>query len=113
MSHITRKPVFGVRDQLRLKPACSADETSLGLEISAIAKRGIILSRQQTTKAPLLFAYGINTFSHDVAHALPFCETACGMLLTAPGKGALSFFSLFLQAMYCWKNLLYKFTQST
>ena len=28
LSHITRKPVFGVCDQLRLKPACSADETS-------------------------------------------------------------------------------------
>ena len=49
MSHVTRKPVFGVCDQLRLKPACSADETSWGLEISAIASRGIILSRQQTT----------------------------------------------------------------
>ena len=39
--------------------------------------RGIILSRQRTTKAlircagwfaPLLFAYGIHRFSHDVAH---------------------------------------------
>ena len=28
MSHITRKPVFGVCDKLRLKPACSDDETS-------------------------------------------------------------------------------------
>ena len=28
MSHVTRKRVFGVYDQLRLKPACSADETS-------------------------------------------------------------------------------------
>ena len=28
MSHVTRKPVFGVCDQVRLKPACSADETS-------------------------------------------------------------------------------------
>ena len=35
MSHVMRKPVFGVCDQLRLKPACSADETSLGLEILA------------------------------------------------------------------------------
>ena len=41
-----RKPVFGVSDQVRLKPACSADETSEGLEISAIASRDIILSRQ-------------------------------------------------------------------
>ena len=44
------------------------------LEISDIETRGIILSRQRTTKAlicagwsaPLLFAYGKNRFSHDV-----------------------------------------------
>ena len=36
MSLVTRKPVFGVRDQLRLKPACWAGETSKGIEISAI-----------------------------------------------------------------------------
>ena len=40
LSHITRKLVFGVCDQLRLKQACSADETSQGLEILAIASRG-------------------------------------------------------------------------
>ena len=28
MSHVTRKPVFGVCDQERLKPACSAIEDS-------------------------------------------------------------------------------------
>ena len=80
MSHITRKPVFGVSDLVRLKPACSGKEASKGLEISAIASRGIILSRQRTTKAlirlrrwagwsvPLLYAYGKNRFSHDVTH---------------------------------------------
>ena len=79
MSLITRKPVRG-SNQVRLKPNCSAAETSLRLAISAIARRGIILSRQQTTKvlirlcrcagwpAPLLFVYGINRFSHDMAH---------------------------------------------
>ena len=78
-SHVTR-PVFGVCNQLRLKPACSATDTSWGLEISAIASRGIILSRQWTAKvlirlrgcagwsAPLLVAYGINRFSHDMAN---------------------------------------------
>ena len=53
LSHVTRKPVFGVWDQLGLKPTCSADETGYGLEILAIASRGIILSRQRTTKAQL------------------------------------------------------------
>ena len=43
---IMRKPVFGVSDQVRLKPACSATETVQRLAISAIASRGIILSRQ-------------------------------------------------------------------
>ena len=28
MSHVTRKPVFGVYDQVRLKLACSATEAS-------------------------------------------------------------------------------------
>ena len=54
MSHVTTKPAFGVCDQLRLKPACSATETSLGFEISAIASRGIVLSRQRTTKAVII-----------------------------------------------------------
>ena len=76
MSFVKRKPVFWGFDQVRLKPACEAT----GLEISAIASRGNILSRQQTTKVlirlhgcagwsvPLLFAYRKNSFSHDVAH---------------------------------------------
>ena len=78
MSLVTRKPVFGVCDQVRLKPACSATETSLGLEILDFASIGIKLSRQRTRKAlnmlrgcagrsaPLFFAYGMNRFSHDV-----------------------------------------------
>ena len=80
MSHITRKPVFRVSDQLRLKPACSATEYSYSLEILKSDRRGIILSRQRTTKvlirlrkcagwsAPLLFAHAKNRFSHDMAH---------------------------------------------
>ena len=47
---VMRKPVFRVFDQLRLKPTCPAAKTSLRLEILAIASRGIILSRLQTTK---------------------------------------------------------------
>ena len=76
---VTRKHVFGVSDQVRLKPDCSATGTSWSLEIPAIASGCILLSKQRTTKAlirlrgcagcsaPLLFAYGINRFSHDVA----------------------------------------------
>ena len=79
LSHVVRNPVFG-SDQVRLKPACSATEATWSLETLDITSIGIILSRQRRIKAlirlhrcaswsvPLLFAYGINRFSHDVAH---------------------------------------------
>ena len=51
MSHATRKPVFGVSNQVRLKSACSATVTSWSLEFLDKAIICIILSRQQTTKA--------------------------------------------------------------
>ena len=44
------KPVFGVFDQVSLKPACSATEASWRLEILDTETRDIILSRQRTTK---------------------------------------------------------------
>ena len=84
---VTRKPVFGVCDQSRLKPACSATKTSKKLEILDIETRGIILSKQRITRAltrlrrcagwsaPLLFAYGYNRFSHDVAPSLYYKKT--------------------------------------
>ena len=46
-----RKPVFGICEQVGLKPACSASEASESLEISDRETRGIILSRKRTTKA--------------------------------------------------------------
>ena len=46
-----RKPVFGVCDQVRHKLACAAKEARQRLEISDIETRGIILTRQRTTKA--------------------------------------------------------------
>ena len=86
MSLVTRKPVFGVCDQERLKPACSASEASYSLDLASI---GIILSKQQITKAlirlceragwsaPLLFAYDINRFSHDMAHMMHTFKSCC------------------------------------
>ena len=74
MSLVMRKPVFGICDQVRFKPACAATEARYRLESSDIESRGIILSRQWTTKelmrlrgcadwsAPLLFAYAIKKF---------------------------------------------------
>ena len=77
-SHVTRKPVFRVFDQLRLKPACSATETSLGLEISAIASRGIILSRQRKQKH---WSYCAD------AHADPVFEISASPTLAMPLSG--------------------------
>ena len=89
MRLIRRKPVFGVCDQVRFKTACSVIEISYSLEILALASIGTILSKQRKTEvlirlhwcagwsAPLLFTYGINRFSHDMAHMLEkpsFCS---------------------------------------
>ena len=41
LSLVTRKPVFGVCDQVRLEPACSATETSYRLAVLDIETRGI------------------------------------------------------------------------
>ena len=51
MCLVMRKPVRGFCDQVRLKPACSATETSWRLEILDIETRGIILSKQRIRKA--------------------------------------------------------------
>ena len=50
MSPVTRKPVFGVSDQVRLKPACSAKDVSWSLEILDNGTRDIILSTQWTKR---------------------------------------------------------------
>ena len=46
-----RKPVFGVSDKLRCKPACPATETSKKIEISLVASLDMILSNKGITKA--------------------------------------------------------------
>ena len=64
------KPVFGVSDEVRFKPACSATETSLKIEFLLIVSLDMIFSTRRITKdalfgynkgcggwsAPLLFA---------------------------------------------------------
>ena len=89
MSLITKKPVFEVCDQVRHKQTCTATEARWRLEISDIETRGIILSRQWTTKVliklgrcagwsvPLIFPYGINRFSHDMAHMFVHATYSC------------------------------------
>ena len=46
ISLVTIKPVFGVSDQVKHKPACAATEASLRLEILDIETIGIILSQE-------------------------------------------------------------------
>ena len=57
MSHVMRKPVFGVCDQVRLKPACAAIK-------QWITKVLIRLRGCAGWFAPLLFAHGINRIFH-------------------------------------------------
>ena len=45
-----RKPVFGVSEKVRFKPACSATETSKKLEILLVASLGMILSKKKIPK---------------------------------------------------------------
>ena len=75
MGLVVRKPVFRISDIARLKPACSATETSLKNEISLEASLDIILSSKRITKAlirlrgcagwsvPVLFATTKDRFS--------------------------------------------------
>ena len=70
-----RKPVFGVYDKVRFKPACLATETSWKIEISLVPRQDMILSKKRITKAlirlcesagwsaPLLFANLEDRFS--------------------------------------------------
>ena len=44
LSLVVRKPVFGVSDQVRHKPGCTATEDGYRLEISDLGRKGIVLS---------------------------------------------------------------------
>ena len=113
------KTCLRVCDQVRHKPVSAATEAMRMLEISDIETRGIILSRQRTTKvlirlrgcagwsAPLLFAYGINRFFHDVTH---FSAVWKGSPFESPSKRQwqVSFFlqkrknKLFFKHQWCY-----------
>ena len=51
MGRNATKPVFGVSDKVRFKPACSAEETSKKIEISLVSSLDIIISNRRITKA--------------------------------------------------------------
>ena len=76
LRYVRRKPVSGVSDLVRHKPACSPSEASMRLEISDEETR--LLLKQQTTKtlirlyrsASLYFAKALGRFSQDAAHTM-------------------------------------------
>ena len=51
MGLVATKPVFGVSDKVRFKPACSATETSSKIEIASVSSLHIILTKKRITKA--------------------------------------------------------------
>ena len=51
MGRDARKPVFGISDKVRFKPACSATETSQKVETSLVTSLDVILSKKRKTKA--------------------------------------------------------------
>ena len=57
MSLVVRKPVFGVSDQVRHKPGCTAKEDGYGLKISDLESRGIVLSKYRNKGADQLRSY--------------------------------------------------------
>ena len=71
----TRKPVFGVSDQVKHKTACASTEDGWKLEILDLRRRGIVLSTKAlnsfavTAKliCAFVFAKAKIRFSHDVA----------------------------------------------
>ena len=81
MSPVTRKPVFGVCDHVRLKPVCSATEASWSLEISDIETRDIILSRQRTTKV-LICTFVVRIWQKQVFSWRGSNAGACSWKLT-------------------------------
>ena len=85
MSLVLRKPVFGVADQVRHKPVCTATEDGERLEISDLESRGIVESMYiAKTKALIswavtaqlicsfVFAYAKSRFSHNEAELCVF-----------------------------------------
>ena len=74
-----RKPVFGVSNQVRHKPGCTATQDGWMLEVSDLGSRGIVLSCSENKDADQLRGYpeadmrlcfriyAKSRFSHDAA----------------------------------------------
>ena len=77
MSHVTRKPVFEVCDQLKPKPACSATEASYSLQIqkyytiqAANNKSADQTAQMRRLICTLVVGICINRLSQDMAHLI-------------------------------------------
>ena len=49
MDHVATKPVLGVSDKARLKPACSATETRKKIAISLVASLDMTVFKKRIT----------------------------------------------------------------
>ena len=79
---VVRNPVFGVSDQVQHKPGCAFTEDDERLEISDLARRGIVLICVAKVKELIscavtvqlicvsVLAYIKSRFSHDAAEIL-------------------------------------------
>ena len=80
MGLIVRKPVLGVSDKVRFKPACSAVETRKKIEISLIASLDMKLSNKRIAKV-LIRLHGCAGWSATLLFANPL---KTGFLVSQP-----------------------------
>ena len=86
LSSVMRKIVFGVSDQVRYEPGCTATEDSLILEILALGRREVaktkaLISCASTTAqliCDFVFAYAKIMVSHDGAPLSDFKQYPSG-----------------------------------
>ena len=118
MDLCVRKPVLGMSDKVRFKPACSATETSHKIEIGLIASLAMTISTKGITKAlirlhrcagcsaPLLFAKTGFLPSRPILHtsfkdSSKVCSLTAGLKLTLLQTG--SDFQIMWLIIQCYK----------
>ena len=85
MSHVARKPVFEVSDQVLHKPGCTAKGDGQRLKISGYQRRGIVLFYNIAKSKVLIscvvtahlicafvLACAKGVFSHEAAQIIPY-----------------------------------------
>ena len=89
-----RKSVFGVSDQVRHKPGCTAAEDGWRLEILDLGSGGDCTIRVAKTKALIsvfVFAYAKSRFSHSAAQLILFNSNSYILFITDQAQNILKF----------------------